>query len=254
MKKQVLVIDSDDRQIQRIVSVLKETAVQTGNRMDIYVSNTLQDAETVMEEIEIDVLILDTVYRGMSLEDYPGIKWVQNMRENEKYILLPVIFVSSIAEPRLEAYRRSNCLGFLPRQFKADELHRVLEKAMHHTTLKDADKNFLVKTQGSIYPIQIKDILYVEVLNRILYIYQKNGLVLKIPHKPLRDFQTEVDSKWLIQCNKSMLVNTLYVKAMNEEVGFVSLVLDDIQLLVGKKYVHSLRTALKRTAPKYILK
>lgn len=254
MKKQVLVIDSDDRQIQRIVSVLKETAVQTGNRMDIYVSNTLQDAETVMDEIEIDVLILDTVYKGMSLEDYPGIEWVLKVREKEKYVLLPVIFVSSIVEPRLEAYRRSNCLGFLPRQFKADELRRVLQKAMHHTTCKDANEKILIKAQGIVYLIQIKDILYVEVLNRILYIYQKNGLILEVPHKPLENFRSEVDSKCLVQCNKSMLVNILYVLGVDKEEGHVTLAKDDIQLLVGKKYLPALQNAIKRRVPKYILK
>lgn len=254
MRKQILVVDSDDRQIQRIAGVLKETAMQTGNRMDIYVSNTLQEAEAVMEEIEIDVLILDTVYKGMILEEYPGVKWALNLREKEKYILLPIIFVSSIAEPKLEAYRDIDCLGFLPRQFNVKDLRRVLEKAMHHCTPKDSDKRFLIRAQGIIYPLQIKDILYVEVLNRVLYIYQTSGKVLEMPHKPLRDFQAEVDSKCLIQCNKSMLINTLYVLRVDEEEGYVTLAMDNIQLLVGKKYLPVLQTALKRRAPKYILK
>lgn len=254
MRKQVLVVDSDDRQIQRIVSVLRETALQSGNGLDIYVANTLDDADEVIEETDIDVLILDTVYKGMDLKEYPGIKWAEKVREKSKYALLPIVFVSSMAQPREYAYQEINCLGFLLRQFKAEDLHKVLTKAMYHTTQRDRDKNVLVRAQGIIYPIQIKDILYVEVLHRVLYIYQTNGEVLEMPHKPLRDFQMEVDSKCLIQCSKSMLLNTLYVDKLDSKEGLVSLKQDDIRLLVGKKYLPMVQKALHRKSPKYSLK
>ena len=44
MRKQILIVDGDDRQIRRIAGVVKETAVQSGNRMEIYVANTLEEA------------------------------------------------------------------------------------------------------------------------------------------------------------------------------------------------------------------
>ena len=65
MRKQILIVDSDDRQIRRIAGVVKETAVQSGNRMEIYVANTLEEAGIIIEDIEIDVLILDSVYKGI---------------------------------------------------------------------------------------------------------------------------------------------------------------------------------------------
>ena len=46
MRKQILIVDSDDRQIRRIAGVVKETAVQSGNRMEIYVANTLVNLYT----------------------------------------------------------------------------------------------------------------------------------------------------------------------------------------------------------------
>lgn len=254
MRKQILIVDSDDRQIQRIAGVLKETALQSGKELDIFTVNTLDEAQEIMEEIDIDVLILDTVYKGLALDEHPGIKWAQKVRERQKYVPLPIVFVSSVEEPCVYAYREINCLGFLPRKFKREDLHRVLTKAMFHTTQREGDKNFCVRAQGMIYPIRIKDILYVEVWNRVLYIYQINGGVLEMSHKPLRDFQIEADSKCLIQCNKSMLLNTLYVEQLDSKEGRVLLKQDDIQLLVGKKYLSMVQKALRRRTPKYILK
>lgn len=254
MRKQVLIVDSDDRQIQRIAGVLKETALQSGNGIDIFAANTLEEGGEIMEEADIDVLILDTVYKGMVLEEYPGIKWAQKMRERPKYMPLPIVFVSSVLEPREYAYQEINCLGFLPRKFQTEELRRVLTKAMYHLTVREGEKSVSVRAQGIIYPIRIKDILYVEVLQRVLYIYQTNGEVLEMPHKPLRDFQMEAGSQCLIQCNKSMLLNTLYVEKLDSKEGIVLLKQDDIQLLVGKKYLPTVQKALHRRTPKYILK
>lgn len=254
MGKQVLIVDSDDRQIQRITGVLKEMAVQSGSRMEIYAANTLEEAGVIIEETDVDVLILDSVYKGMALEEYPGIMWAQRIRECEKYISLPIVFISSVSKPKMYAYQEINCMGFLPRQFNGEELQRILEKAMHHNTLREGDKSICVRAQGILYPFQIKDILYVEVLNRILYIYRTNGEVLEMHHKPLRDFQAEVNSKCLIQCNKSMLINTRYVAEVNEKKGYVTLSRADVQLLVGKKYIDEVRAAMQRRRPKYILK
>ena len=249
-----MIVDSEDRQILRIVGVLKETAIQSGKRMDIYAANTLVEAERIMEETDIDILILDCVYKEMILGEYPGIKWALRVREYEKYISLPIVFISSVLEPKLYAYREINCMGFLPRKFKGEELQPILEKAMHHSTLHEGDKSICVRAQGILYPFQIKDILYVEVLNRILYIYRTNGEVLEMHHKPLRDFQAEIASKCLIQCNKSMLVNTLYVSEVDEKEGYVTLSREDVRLLVGKKYLDEVRAAMQRGKPKYILK
>ena len=254
MRKRVLIVDCDSRQIQRIAGVVKETALQSGKGMDIYAACTLQEAEVIMEETDIDILILDTVYKGMELEEYPGIKWARSVRDREKYIPLPIIFISSVSEPKMYAYREINCLGFLPRQFKAEQLRKVLEKAMHHITLREGDKSICVRAQGIVYPLRIKDILYVEVLNRVLYIYKIDGTVLEMSHKPLRDFQMEVNSKCLVQCNKSMLINILYVDNLDQEGEYVTLAKDDIQLLVGKKYLPAMQEALYRQKPKYILK
>ncbi len=254
MRKQVLIVDSDDRQIQRIAVVLKETVMQFGKRMDIYTSNTLQEAQEIMNEEEIDVLILDTVYKENDLEEYPGIEWAKSVRKEKRYVSLPIVFISSVLKPRMCAYREINCLGFLPRKFKVEELRRVLEKAMYHRNQREAEKEFFVRAQGIIYPIQIKDILYVEVMNRVLYIYKINGEVLEMLHKPLRDFQIEADSKCLIQCNKSILLNTLYVEQLDSKDGMVVLKQDDIRLLVGKKYLPTVQKALQCRTPKYVLK
>lgn len=253
MRKQVLIVDREDRQIQRIAGVLKETAIQSGKRMEVYTANTLEEAENVIEETEIDILILDTVYEGRDLNKYPGVKWAQRLRECEKYISLPIVFISSVCEPKMYAYREINCLGFLFRQFKKEELQRILEKAMYHSWVREGDKSVCVRVQGILYPIQIKDILYVEVLNRVLYIYRINGEILEMPHKPLREFAVDVNSKCLIQCNKSMLINTLYIEDFDEKEGRVCLGKRNIILGVGKKYHSGIQNFLNRRKPRYIL-
>ena len=64
MRKQILIVDSDDRQIRRIAGVVKETAVQSGNRMEIYVANTLEEAGIIIENTFLCQLFLFLRYQN----------------------------------------------------------------------------------------------------------------------------------------------------------------------------------------------
>lgn len=253
MRKQVLIVDNDNSQIQRITAILRETSLFLGKGIEIYAVNTLDEAQEVMDTVTVDILILDIVFKERMTQLYPGIEWAEKMRNVGKYVSLPIIFVTNITDLREYAYRELNCLGYLKRDFREEEMIRLLEKAMRHTTLRDGEKLILPKAGGIIYPIKVKDILYIEVLERVLYIYKIDGEVLEIKHKSIRDFKEEVNTPCLIQCNRSMLLNILYVAELNRRNSYVTLTKDEIQLIVGKRYLADVEKALDFKAERFKL-
>ena len=143
MKKQILIVDSEDRQLHRIEKVLQDAAEEIGVKIEIHTANTIAEADLFLQEYDIDTLILDTVYRGFKFGEYQGIKWVEELRKIDRYVLLPVIFIASVGEPREYAYTELNCLGFLPRVFDTDQLMKVLRKALYYTTYRD-EENYVI--------------------------------------------------------------------------------------------------------------
>lgn len=245
MKKQILIVDSEDRQLHRIEKVLQDAAEEIGVKIEIHTANTIAEADLFLQEYDIDTLILDTVYRGFKFGEYQGIKWVEEIRKIDRYVLLPVIFIASVGEPREYAYTELNCLGFLPRVFDTDQLMKVLRKALYYTTYRDEENYVLPKKRGMLYPIKVKDIVYVEMADRLLHIYMLNEEMLEIPHQSMVDFAKEAESKSLVQCNKRMLVNKAYVSEVDLEKGHLLLMFkgEKQQLPIGKQYLEVVKKA-----------
>lgn len=241
MKKHILIVDSDDKQINRIEKVVRRTAIQGNKRFEIYAANTISDAVIWLEGMDIDLLILDTVYRGIKPGEYPGIELVKRLRLMSKYLFLPVIFVASVQEPEVYAYKELNCLGFLNRTFSAEKLSKIVSRALHYTTYRDWENYILPRKQGILYTIKVKYIIYVEMKERLLFIHQSRDGVLEIPHKTLKKLQEESRSKCLIRCNRSTLVNRLYVQEVNLLEQYIILKESGLKIPIGVRYRETVR-------------
>lgn len=236
MDKRVLIVDCGNKQTERIASLVLEAAAKEDKTIKLYTARNITEAERLLNDDDIDILILNAVYKKEMQEEYLGISWVEELRETDKYVLLPVIFITAAEEMREYAYKELNCLGFLPETFEEEELLRVLRKAFQYSTYRDEEKYILPRKNGMVYPIQVKNIVYVEVENRLLHIHLKDGIVIKIPHKTMQELYEEADSECLVQCNKSMLVNRAYVSEINILEQYLILKYNQEKIPIGYRY------------------
>ena len=251
MKKKVLVMDRDDRQIQRIAGSIRNVAVQLGCRVDIFGSSSVKEAERIAEENDLDLLITDVVLDEKG--KYEGTSWVEHLRKSSKYAMLPIIFVSSEEKPREYAYKEINCMGYFARKFKAEELQKVLVKGMQNTTPKEEERYIMLRVKGILYPMQIKEILYAKVAERILFVYCADGNIFEIPNKTLLDFQKEMGSRYMLPLNRNLLVNFWGVDRIDhEQRAFV--LKGDARLTVGKKEIERFEKTFCTVPPRYVLK
>ena len=245
MKKQVLIIESHRKQRNRIIHEVRETASEINKKVHFCWAKNIAEAENFLRYRDVDLLILNTVYRGMPLEDVPGIRFVEKLRKVEKYVSLPVVFISFKQEMMEYAYKELNCLGFLPQLFDDEEFRRVVKRGLHHTTRHDEEEYIYLRKQSTVYPVMVKDIVYVEMADRLLHIYMLNEEMLEIPHQSMVDFAKEAKSKSLVQCNKRMLVNKAYVSEVDLEKGHLLLMFkgEKQQLPIGKQYLEVVKKA-----------
>lgn len=71
------------------------------------------------------------------------------------------------------------------------------------------------RKDGILYPIKIKNIVYMEIVNHIMYIHMSGGSVLDIPYVTCKQVLSDDDSGLLIQCSRSIIVNREYVMAVD---------------------------------------
>ena len=245
MKKQVLIIESHRKQRNRIIHEVRETASEINKKVHFCWAKNIAEAENFLRYRDVDLLILNTVYRGMPLEDVPGIRLVEKLRKVEKYVSLPVVFIYFKQEMMEYAYKELNCLGFLPQLFDDEEFRRVVKRGLHHTTRHDEEEYIYLRKQSTVYPVMVKDIVYVEIEDRLLHLYLQDGSVLEIPHVALTDFAEEVNCRCVVQCNRSMLVNANYVEKENLSKNILKLKSSDMELKIGPKYKRAVLAALR---------
>ena len=246
LDKCILIVNCGNKQTERIAGLVLEAAAKEDKTIKLYIARNITEAESLLNDDDIDILILDAVYKKEKQEEYLGISLVEELREMDKYVLLPVIFITSAVEMREHAYKELNCLSFLPEAFEEDALLKVLRKALQYSTYRDEENYVLLRKSGMLYPIQVRDIVYVEMENRLLFIHLKDGRLLKVPHKTMQELYEEADAACLVQCNKSMLVNRAYVSEINLLKEYLVLRDTQIKIPIGYHYRDAVRQGFQQ--------
>ena len=122
MDKRILIVNCGNKQTERIAGLVLEAAAKEDKTIKLYIARNITEAESLLNDDDIDILILDAVYKKEKQEEYLGISLVEELREMDKYVLVPVIFITSAVEMREHAYKELNCLSFLPEAFETLEL------------------------------------------------------------------------------------------------------------------------------------
>lgn len=241
LEKFVLIVESDSRQRKRIADRVYAAAGELSIKVKIYNAVNAVRAAKILEQKDIDLLILNTVYQGMSVEELPGIHLVESLRKVEKYIPLPVIFVSSKMEQREYAFTELNSIGYQSFVFDEKMLEKNIRKGFCHTTERDREKQILLKSETMLYPVCIKDIIYIEKENKGVRFLLQDGSILMVSYRTLSDVKEKIKSRNLLQCGRNTIINTEYIEKIEDNVIFLFAGNKTIKKNVGTRY----RSAVK---------
>lgn len=236
MEKNILIVDADDRQRSKITRIAREAVDESNVKAKFYQAVNATRAERILEQNDIDLLIFTMACQRAEKESLSGICLVEKLRKIEKYMFLPVIFVSSQKEMRQYAFTELNCLGYLSYEFDKERLGKIIKKGLHHTTSRERDKELYLKTDSILHPIRIKDIVYIESQKRGIQFNLRDGTSLHFPYRSLRDVNEIIGNRCLLQCGRNIIVNREYIDKANEKEVCLVNGEETISLQVGVTY------------------
>lgn len=185
-----------------------------------------------------DILFLDIKMSGID-----GMQVARTLRQRGKKVLL--IFVTADESMVFDAFDVA-ALHYLVKPIQKEKLYAVMElalKALGKEQLQEQEQSILVKSGNVKRTIYQKDIMYVEVLNRILTIHTLSEDI--DCYGRLRDFQTQLGMDFF-RSHRSYLVNLRHVNKYNAS----TIYLTKGQVPVSKKqypvFVHSYMKYLKK--------
>lgn len=219
MKRTVLYLDIEETRISKVMGIIKDTL----EYCELLHVKSAEKAYKILLERTIDIFIVNATLNASDASDTEGLRFVSCIREIPRYIQTPVIIFSSLRDPQMYAYEELNCFGYLSKAYSGDGLKNLLKKAAAFQTKRNADKILVFRKSRVLYPVPIKDIVYMTRENRVTMVHMVNGDVLEIPYLTYARLLQDADDNRLFMCNRSTIVNKDYVYAVDPTNCFVVL-------------------------------
>lgn len=197
-------------------------------------------AYILAQKQKVDLFILD-----IQLKDYKGTSLAAQLRGLPEYKYTPIIFESALAGEELSAYREVKCYGFLIKPYTEAEFRAVLCDALGLSAhLHQQEKHIQIEQKQFILDYPVSEIVYVEAFGKKLTIHTRNALSgMKedvISGYTLIHFLQLIDDPKVVQCHKSILVNTAYIDRIDKAGKEIILKGSAERLPVGNKYQSAL--------------
>lgn len=189
---------------------------ETSEEVRVYDVDNLIGAYKIMLEKPIDLFIVDIVLDADRKGDTSGVKLVNVIRTIPQYMFTPVIFVTSLEEPKMFAYSKLHCFSYLEKPFNQNEAKVIFKSALGYTTPRSENDILCMRKDGVLYPFQIDQIVYIESRNRSILVHREGGDTEQMPYMTCRRILEEADNSSLIQCSRGVIVNRNYVKAVDK--------------------------------------
>ncbi|MGN0155932.1 MAG: LytR/AlgR family response regulator transcription factor, partial [Lachnospiraceae bacterium] len=223
----------------------RKLVLETSENAVVYAETNSADAYKVLMENTIDVFLVDIILDTTKPGDTSGIKLVEKIRNIPKYMFTPVLFITSLEDPKNYAYTDLNCLGYVEKPFSVEKVKKLLQKALNYTTEKEKDITICFRRDGILYPIHVKEIVYLESLNHIVNVHLSDGTLLEVPYMTCKQVLEEDSSDVLFQCSRNTVVNKEYVLNVDVTNRYITLKDGYGRLEVGITFKKKILTEFK---------
>lgn len=240
MKKNVLIVEDNKAALERMQKIIGELDQETNVR----VASNILEAYNIAIQYTIDVFLVDIILDVRANADVSGIEFAEKIRNIEKYTFTPIIFTTSLEDPKLYAFTNIHSFAYLEKPYSSEEAKRVLSTALEYTTQREDDKNLFFRKEGLLFSVKIMETVYIENYFHRLKI-QTIEEMMEMPYRSTKKLIEEIDSRDFLQCNRNTLVNTKFISSIDLVNRYIVLKKDYGQLEIGKIYIKDVKEYLQ---------
>ena len=221
-----ILIVEDDINISRGLEVIVK---EIDENVEILITGYCKEAIEIARKNDIDLFLLD-----IQLEDCSGYDLAHEIREIDRYKLIPMVFITAIPSKELKAYKNIHCYEYIIKPFSKEKVIDTLSTIIKYSDEKTKVKRINFKQTGYSLLIDENDILYVEARNRSVYAITLND-VIEVHNYRLKSLIEDLSNNF-IQCHKSFIVNINHIKKFDKNKNELILEKTDVSIPVGRKF------------------
>lgn len=221
----VIILEDNIYERKELESIVKELDCS----LRIFSTEYAQEALEIAERNDIKLFIFD-----IKLPDFSGMKLANYIRNIERYKLTPLVFITSVSDADLVAFKKLHCYDYIIKPFDLEYVSEILNNLIKYGINREEDSYFIIKKRSFTFRIKEKDIIYIERINRKIYFFMKDNSYT-VSNMNLGDVLKELPS-YFIQCHRSIIVNTRKIHHIDNKEKLIYLRDLDETIPLGDKY------------------
>ena len=192
----IAVCDDEPIFLTQISEMIIDILSSIGESCEIQKYTSISELKSALQKTSkrCDILILDIM-----LGESNGISFAECLRDTGGQI--PIIFISSSEEFVFDAYS-AEPVGYILKPVSRQKLAEALNRAIRHLT----PQSIVIDTPSKTVSFHIRDITYIEVINKELQIHLQDGTVTKI-YKSLSAVREILPKDIFVQCHRCYIVS-----------------------------------------------
>lgn len=206
MRRNILIVEDNEVHMNALLTIIKDLHQD----VKVYCAANIDDAYSMALKYSIHLFLVDIILDTKNPGDVSGLKFATKMRGFVQYKYIPLVFITSLEDPKLFSYSELNCLGYVEKPFSVEQVRNVIVKALDFPIKDDDDRFVHFRKEGITYSVYVKDIIYIQNTCRKIKIVCVND-ELEIPYITCKQILEELNSKAFIPCSRYCIVNKKYV-------------------------------------------
>ncbi len=239
MKKILLL---EDNEVTR--NVLIELINNISNDIIIYSFLDMTGIYDFVLTHTINLFLIDIIIDKRIAGDTSGLRFAEKIRTITKYEFVPIIFISSLYDPKLYAYSSLHSFEYIEKPFDKQHVADTVAKALRFPGKNLKENSLHFRIDGAVFVVRCSEILYIESFRHKIYIYKFDGSNICTPYKTFENLLKEADGEGLQQVSRNTIVNVKYIEYIDWKNNCIKLTSCSKLINIGVTYKKRLRNIL----------
>lgn len=227
----VLLVEDNVRSMEMLMQMIK------GISPDILIKTACNQDEAYLLAMknQIDLFMIDIILNPLNPGDVSGMKFADSIRTVKRYQYTPVIFITSLEDPKLYAYSDIHCYYYVEKPYDVKKVSKIISEALNIPPIRKDTQNIFFRKDGILYKKDISEIVYIENARIGRIVHFVNGS-LKLPYKSCKAILEELNSDKFLQCSRYVIVNKDYIDSIDVVNRYIKLKNMNEQVEVGTTF------------------
>lgn len=208
MRKNILILEDVEIARESLTQIVKSC----DEEIEVFAFSNLGDACVCMMEDKIDLFLIDIVLQPQVSNDFSGITFAEYVRQQDQYLTVDIVFVTSLIGLEAELLRKIHCFDYIEKPIREERVRQVVLQALQKIEKRVVqDAICFVRKDRVSYAIHEKEIMILESHHKTLSIHKVDD-TLEIPNLSLNQFVKRLRTQHFLIPTKGIAVNYAFIE------------------------------------------